>query len=73
MHYCVTPKDGSEERYWIQAVDPKQARRLVALNVPAAKNAEKPKLFDCVPDSTKKPPIGFIYCALLGPVPINKV
>lgn len=73
MHYCVTPKDDSGERYWLQAVDQKQARRLVALNVPAAKKAEKEKLFDCAPDSTKKPPIGFIYRALLGPVAIDKV
>jgi hypothetical protein len=64
--------DDDADSYWVGADTPAEARRLVALNVGGARDAEDPMRFDCEPSKRKRPPAGFIHRRLTGPVAIQK-
>jgi hypothetical protein len=56
-HFKVSPKIGiNTESYWVAAASAESARRLIALNIPKAGDAESPAKFDCVANSHKQPP-----------------
>ena len=71
-HFCVWLRDDDEQAYWVWADTATEARRLVALNVEPARDAENPEAFECQPDETQAPPFGLIYRRLYGPVSIEK-
>ena len=54
-------KVGPMQTYWVRATSAGDARTLVALNVPLAAAARDKKLFDCLVDDTRTPPVGLIY------------
>ncbi len=60
------------ESYWVDATTPEYARRLVALNVRDAADAEKVGIFNCEPTDDAKPSPNFIYRRLAGPMRILK-
>jgi hypothetical protein len=64
--------DDDADSYWVGADTAAEARRLVALNVGGARDAEDPMRFDCEPSKRKRPPAGFIHRRLTGPVAIQK-
>jgi hypothetical protein len=72
-HYHIQRKDDViADSYWVFAASPSEARRLVALNVPDAANAENDTEFLCEISSQKTPPAILIYCRLTGPLTIAK-
>ena len=72
-HYHIWPRhDEVTDAYWIFAPSPGEARRLVALNVPAAAGAENAAKFLCEESSQKTPSSNLIYCTLTGPFTISK-
>lgn len=72
-HFRIELKDGiNTDAYWVGAESPGQARKLVALNISEASNATDAEKFDCIIDSGKQPPDGFIHRRLHGPVAITK-
>lgn len=72
-YYLITKIDDDEaERYWIEASSTTDARHLVVMNVPDAPGVTDPTQYLCRADSTKQPPVGFIYRWLSGPVAISK-
>jgi hypothetical protein len=64
--------DDDADSYWVSAGTPAEARRLIALNVGNARDAEDSMRFDCGPSNRKRPPTGFIHRRLTGPVAIKK-
>lgn len=71
--YCISGADDPlGEAYWALAASPKEARRLVALNVEEARDARDPGKFDCEPDNEKQPDEHVILRRRHGPVPIEK-
>jgi hypothetical protein len=72
-HYCVWSKDNdAADSYWVLAGTPGEARRLVALNVNGAAEAENIEKFECGLSGKKMPPAGFIHRRLNGPLAIVK-
>jgi hypothetical protein len=72
-HYCVWSKnDEGADSYWVLAGTPREARRLVALNVKGAADAENIEKFECGLSNKKMPPAGFIHQRLNGPLAIVK-
>jgi len=70
-YFQIRPRhDENGESYWVEASTSAMARRLVALNVGGADDVRSLKKFDCVFDSSEKPPEGFIHRRLRGPVAI---
>lgn len=70
---CVRPKgDDQGEAYWVSATSDDEARRLVALNVGHAQDADHPGKFECEANAAKQPPFGLIYRRLNGPLTIEK-
>lgn len=51
----------NRDEFWLTASSAAMARRLLALNVTEAKDAEDGDIFDCDIDDTKLPPEGLIY------------
>jgi hypothetical protein len=71
-HFKVSPRIGiNTESYWVGASSPEAARRLIALNIPKASDAENPAKFDCVANSHKEPAEGIIHCSHFGPLTIQ--
>jgi hypothetical protein len=62
-YYCVQSRSqaGPMQTFWVLAKSANDARTLVALNVPSAARARDKKLFDCLVDDTRTPPVGLIY------------
>lgn len=62
-YYCVQSRSqaGPMQTFWVLAKSANDARTLVALNVPSAAGARDKKLFDCLVDDTRTPPVGLIY------------
>ena len=62
-YYCVQSraKAGPMQTFWVLAKSADDARTLVALNVSSASGARDKKLFDCLVDDTRTPPVGVIY------------
>jgi hypothetical protein len=52
---------GPMQTFWVRAKSADDARTLIALNVPSAAGARDKKLFDCLIDDTRTPPVGLIY------------
>jgi hypothetical protein len=72
-HYHIQWKDDVvADSYWVFAASPSEARRLVALNVAAAADAENEAKFLCSVSDEKTPPSLLIYCRLTGPLTISK-
>jgi hypothetical protein len=72
-HYCIWSKEGDgADAYWVLAGTPREARRLVALNVDGAADAENVEKFECGLSDKKIPPAGFIHRRLNGPLAIVK-
>jgi hypothetical protein len=72
-YYRVCPKDKDQgDAYWVTARSEEQARRLVALNVEEAREAEDPTKFEAEINGEKQPPFGLIYRRLYGPLTIEK-
>lgn len=72
-HYILfRPQEVNDDEWWVLADSPEQARRLVALNVPEAAQAEDLKVFDCVQNANKGPPPGVIYSKLNGTFTIKR-
>ncbi|MEM9494684.1 MAG: hypothetical protein AAGA09_01680 [Pseudomonadota bacterium] len=71
-HFCVATVDGDNVLYWVDAANEHEARRLVALNVPKAKDAMNKAIFDSFRDNGKTPPPGFIYRSNDAPISIEK-
>ena len=70
-YFQIRPRHYDDgESYWVEASTSAMARRLVALNVEGADDVRSLKKFDCVFDSSEKPPEGFIHRRLRGPVAI---
>ena len=70
-HFKVSPRIGTNtESYWVLAGSAEGARRLIALNIPKASDAENPAKFDCVANTLKTPPEGIIDCSHFGPLTI---
>jgi hypothetical protein len=67
--------DDDADSYWVTAPTPEKARRLVALNIDIASDADDPMRFDCAPTNSKgkEPPAGLIYCRLSGPKAITRL
>lgn len=61
--FCVQSRAnaGPMQTYWVLAKSADNARTLIALNVPSAAGARDKKLFDCLVDDTRTPPVGLIY------------
>ena len=71
-YYYVSHKnDGAADSYWVNASSCAEARRLVAVNVPEASDAENAGIFECERNTQKTPPEGLIYRRLYGPVSIE--
>lgn len=71
-HYRITPrKDEDPESYWVLAESEEEARRLVALNVEQAREAEDASRFECELGTEKQPPFGMIYRRFHGPLTIE--
>jgi hypothetical protein len=64
--------DEAADSYWVLASTNDEARLLVALNVTEAADAQNSDRFECVINDDKKPPSGFIYRRLYGPVSITR-
>ena len=64
--------DDDADSYWVEADTALQARRLIALNVAEAPDAEDPMRFDCGPASSNAPPPDTINRRLKSPVTITK-
>jgi hypothetical protein len=62
-YYCVQSRSqaGPMQTFWVLAKSSNDARTLVALNVRSAAGARDKKLFDCLVDDTRTPPVGLIY------------
>ena len=58
--YNVVRRQRMRECYWLQAKDHFEARRVVALNVPGAADAESGAAFVCMVDPTRHPALEFI-------------
>jgi hypothetical protein len=72
-HYHIWRKDDAiADSYWVYAETPNAARRLVALNVIAAADAENQTKFLCAISFDKTPPTPLIYRRLRGPITITK-
>jgi hypothetical protein len=65
--------DADADSYWVEAESPKEARRLVARNVYEAASAENADIFGCEPSTEKRPPPGYIYQRLNGPLAMKKL
>jgi hypothetical protein len=71
--YCVRPKGHAEgEAYWLLAESESEARRLIAINVGEAHDAEDMTKFECAESTEKHPPNGIIYRRIQGPIAIRK-
>lgn len=63
--YCVWPlADAQGAAWWVRADSPREARQLVALNVPEARHAQNATTFGCARDDGELPPDGVICSAL---------
>jgi hypothetical protein len=72
-YYCVRPKGRARgEAYWLLAESESKARRLIAINVGEAHEAEDMTKFECAPSTEKLPPNGLIYRRLHGPIAMRK-
>jgi len=71
--FRVSCRNGGTKIYWLQARNDRDARHLVALNVPGAEQAERIDMFGCTPDGSKAPAIGFIDCSDGEPLPIQRL
>jgi hypothetical protein len=70
-HYLIWPRDEPlGEAYWVFAASAREARRLVARNVPDATEAEDTAKFLCRQSSEKTPPVHHIYRRLNGALSI---
>jgi hypothetical protein len=70
-HYLIWPRDEPlREAYWVFAASAREARRLVARNVPDATEAEDTAKFLCRQSSEKTPPVHHIYRRLNGALSI---
>ena len=70
-HFKVSPRVGiNTESYWVLADSPEGARRIIALNIQKASDAENPTKFDCVANTGKTPPEGIIDCSHFGPITV---
>jgi hypothetical protein len=72
-HYHLWRKDDAlADSYWVFAETPNAARRLVALNVVAAADAENETKFLCGVTLDTTPPADLIYRRRYGPITITK-
>ena len=62
--------DQEADSYWVEAGSRQEARRLVALNVTEAADAQNVEMFGCEPSIQNKPLRSFIHRRVNGPVPI---
>lgn len=58
--FNVVRRQRMRECYWLKAKDHFEARRIVALNVPDAADAESGAAFICMVDPTRHPVLEFI-------------
>jgi hypothetical protein len=72
-HYHLWCKDDSvADSYWVFAASPSEARRIIALNVPDAADAEDQDKFQCAITIARTPPSLVIYRRLNRPLDITK-
>lgn len=60
------------DSFWVKASTSDEARKLIALNVPDASNAQETSHYRCEEDDQKSPPHGLIYHQLGRPISITK-
>ncbi len=71
-YYRVRSARDIGESYWLLATSENEARRIIALNVEAAREARDARKFECAPSTQKQPPEGLIYRRFHGPLSIEE-
>lgn len=66
-HLFSCNNEGAES-FWVTAPDEREARQLVAANIPGAADVMDAKRFDCVTSTRPQPSVGTIYRRSGGPV-----
>jgi hypothetical protein len=71
--YQLTRRSNDSETYWLQAMSPRDARHMVALNVIGAADAGRGAAFSCLIDGSRRPTVGFIVDRAGRSMPIERL